>query len=302
MKGLIYAVSAYAMWGCFPLFFSLLSHIDAMQVLSFRIVFACVFSAALLLLLGQFGAFRKLWRNRSTLLWSLLASVLISLNWYVFIWAVSQHRVVETSLGYFITPLVSLFLGRVLLKESINHWQFAAGAIALAAILFELIALGGVPWVSLVLAFSFGFYGLVRKIQPIDSLFGLTMETLWVLPLALLFLAGVAQQGQLQHDLPSWVLLVLSGVVTAIPLLFFAASVRALNLVVAGFIMYLNPLMQFMTAVWILEEAVPSQRYVTFVMVWIAMACFITGLVRKQAELRRVKRAMSAELAADSAK
>lgn len=302
MRGLIYAISAYAMWGCFPLFFSLLSHIDAMQVLSFRIVFACVFSASLLLVLGRFKAFSQLWRNRSMLLWSLLASVLISLNWYVFIWAVSQQRVLETSLGYFITPLVSLFLGRVLLKESINGWQFSAGLIAFAAIVFELLALGGVPWVSLVLAFSFGFYGLVRKIQPIDSLFGLTMETFWVMPLALLFLASVAQQGQLHHDLPSWVLLVMSGVLTAIPLLFFAASVRALNLVVAGFIMYLNPLMQFMTAVWILEETVPAQRYVTFVLVWVAMACFITGLVRKQAQLRRAKRTHPEELATGTLK
>lgn len=302
MRGLIYAISAYVMWGCFPLFFSLLSHIDAMQVLSFRIVFACVFSAALLLVLGRFKAFSQIWRNRSTLLWSLLASGLISLNWYVFIWAVSQQRVLETSLGYFITPLVSLFLGRILLKESINKWQLVAGIIAFAAIVFELIALGGVPWVSLVLAFSFGFYGLVRKIQPIDSLFGLTMETFWVLPLALLFLGSVAQQGQLQYDLPSWALLVMSGVLTAIPLLFFAASVRALNLVVAGFIMYLNPLMQFMTAVWILEETVPAQRYVTFVLIWVAMACFITGLVRKQAQLRRAKRAKPEELATGTVK
>lgn len=293
MRGLLYAVGAYAMWGCFPLFFNLLSHVDAMEVLSFRIVFACVFSFFLLAILGQLKAFNKLWRNRSRLLWSLLSSVLISINWYVFIWAVSHQRVVETSLGYFITPLVSLFLGRVLLKESINGWQFAAGLIAFGAIAIELVVLRGFPWVSLVIAFSFGFYGLVRKLQPVDSLVGLTMETMWVLPVALLFLSSVASQGQLNHDLNSWFLLVLSGVITAVPLLLFAASVRALNLVVAGFIMYLNPLMQFMTAVWILEETVPAQRYVTFVLVWIAMAFFITGLVRKQAEIRRLKRSLS---------
>lgn len=293
MRGLFYAIGAYAMWGCFPLFFSLLAHVDAMQVLSFRIVFACVFSVFLLIILGQIPAFSRLWRSRTTLLWSLLASVLISANWFVFIWAVSEQRVLETSLGYFITPLVSLLLGRLLLKESVNRWQATAGLIALIAIVFELIALRGFPWVSIVLAFTFGFYGLVRKIQPIESLVGLAMETLWVLPIALIFLATIAPQGQLDHDLYSWVLLVLSGVVTAIPLLLFAASVRALNLVVAGFIMYLNPLMQFMTAVWILEETVPAQRYVTFALVWVAMACFIVGLIRKQAEIRRLSQAMS---------
>jgi chloramphenicol-sensitive protein RarD len=174
-----------------------------------------------------------------------------------------------------------LFLGRVILKEAVNRWQVIAGLVALLAIVFELIALGGIPWVSLVLAFSFGLYGLVRKQQPLNSLVGLTLETLWMLPIAVVYLAVVYQNQMPSYGVSTFGLLVISGVVTAVPLLMFAASVRSLNLVVAGFLMYLNPLMQFVSAVWILNETVPAQRYVTFVLVWVAMGLFITGLYLK---------------------
>jgi chloramphenicol-sensitive protein RarD len=281
MKGLFYAVGAYTIWGCFPLFFTLLSSVPSDIVLAYRIVFACVFSFGLLIYRKQMKALGLLLLDRKILLWSALASVLITINWYVFIWAVGEQRVLETSLGYFITPLVSLFIGRVLLKESLNGLQASAGVVAAVAILFEFIALGGVPWVSIALALSFGFYGLVRKIQPMDSLLGLTLETLWVLPLALFWLAKTSVFESI--DLQTWdySLLLFSGVVTAVPLLLFAASLRTLNLVVVGFIMYLNPMMQFVTAVFILGETVPGQRYVTFALVWVAMVLFIMGLVKK---------------------
>jgi len=279
MRGMMYALGAYAMWGCFPLFFHLLSHIGALEVLAYRVLFAFSFVLLLLIITLRFERVMLVLKSRTALLWSVLASAIISVNWFVFIWAVSEHRVVETSLGYFITPLVSLFIGRVVLKEQINRYQMVAGVIATMAILFELIALGGIPWVSLVLAFSFGLYGLVRKVQPIDSLTGLFFETLWVLPLALIVVMNVGVD--VHYDISTYSLFIASGIITAIPLLLFAASVRRINLVVAGFIMYLNPLMQFMTAVWILNEFVPSQRYVTFVLIWIAMIFFITGLLRK---------------------
>ena len=281
MRGLLNAVGAYAIWGCFPLFFNMLGGVPAMSILAYRILFDCVFALLLIVISRNLTSLRQLIRQKKILLWSLLASVLISLNWFVFIWAVGQHRVLETSLGYFITPLVSLLLGRILLKESINLNQAIAGFIATLAILFELFALGGVPWVSIVLAGSFGLYGLVRKIQPMESLLGLTLETLWVVPVALVFVVNEAFIANIHYSLSDYSLLIFSGVLTAIPLLLFAVSVRRLNLVVAGFIMYLNPMMQFMTAVWILGEAVPIQRYVTFVLVWIAMVFFIWGLVQK---------------------
>lgn len=290
MKGFVQSLSAYAIWGCFPLFFSLLSHVPAAEVLSFRIVFACVFAGLILLWQGRIALVAGYLKNLNAMLWTLLAAWLISINWYVFIWAVANQRVLEASLGYFMTPLVSLFLGRVILKESVNRWQAMAGLVAFMAIAFELVALGGIPWVSLVLAFSFGLYGLVRKQQPLNSLVGLTLETLWMVPVAVVFLFVVYVREMPSYDVGSLGLLIISGVVTAVPLLLFAASVRSLNLVVAGFLMYLNPLMQFVSAVWILNESMPVQRYVTFVLVWIAMGLFITGLYLKHKQSLRVKR------------
>jgi len=289
MRGMWYALAAYVIWGCFPLFFHLLAGIDALEVLSYRVVFAFLLAFVLLVMMKQLGGFGRLLRNRTALLWSLLASVLISINWYAFIWAVSQQRVLESSLGYFITPLVSLLIGRLVLKEQINSWQWSAGLVAAMAILFELIAMGGIPWVSLALAFSFGSYGLVRKLQPIESLLGLGLETLWVLPIASLVIGNSLIDGSDGHSLGQYSLLLASGLITAVPLLLFASSVRRINLVVAGFIMYINPMMQFVIAVWVLNEAVPMQRYVTFCLVWVAMALFIIGLMTKAKQLKRQK-------------
>lgn len=277
MKGLWSALGAYAMWGCFPLFFYLLSPVAPLEVLASRIIFAGLFASLLVVILKQTPVLKRQFREWRPVLWSGAAALLISLNWYVFIWSVANARVQETSLGYFMTPLVSLLIGALLLKEKVNAWQLAAGGLAAIAIGQEWLSLGGLPWVSLVLAISFGLYGLVRKMAPMDSLVGLTLETLWVMPLAIVYLV-FATKLTLGSDAQLTGLLVLSGVVTAIPLLLFARSVRALNLVVAGFVMYLNPLMQFMTAVWILDETVPSARYITFVLVWIAMFLFSWGL------------------------
>lgn len=295
MRGMWYALAAYVIWGCFPLYFRLLVGIDAMEILSYRVVFAFLLALVLLVTMKQVGGFGRLLRNRRVLLWSLLASILISTNWYVFIWAVAEQRVLETSLGYFITPLVSLLIGRLVLKEQINSWQWAAGGVAALAILFELIAMGGIPWVSLALALSFGCYGLVRKLQPVESLLGLGLETLWVLPIAILVIGNGVLDGGDSHSLWQYTLLFCSGVVTAVPLLLFASSLRRINLVVAGFIMYVNPMIQFVIAIWILNEAVPMQRYVTFALVWVAMVLFVIGLVTKARQLKRQKKNLLAE-------
>ena len=295
MRGMWYALAAYVIWGCFPLYFRLLVGIDAVEILSYRVVFAFLLAFVLLVMMKQLGGFGRLLRNRRVLLWSFLASILISTNWYVFIWAVAEHRVLETSLGYFITPLVSLLIGRLVLKEQINSWQWSAGGVAALAILFELIAMGGIPWVSLALALSFGCYGLVRKLQPVESLLGLGLETLWVLPIATLVIGNGIIDGGDSHSLWQYTLLFSSGVVTAVPLLLFASSLRRINLVVAGFIMYVNPMIQFVIAIWVLNEAVPMQRYVTFGLVWVAMVLFVIGLVTKARQLKRHKKNSLAE-------
>lgn len=290
MRGLLLAISAYGLWGCFPLFFSLLADVSPFEVLAHRIVWAYFFTSLVIIGLGRRKQLAALIANRRALGWLSLSAVLISINWLVFIWAVSAGRVLESSLGYFITPLVSLFLGRLLLKESMNRWQVIAGIIATAAVLFELVAIGRLPWVSLVLACSFGLYGLVRKMQPVDSLNGLQVETMVVAPVALLYLAWLWSSGQMMFA-QSWsntTLLIAAGAVTAVPLLLFAAAARQLDLIVVGFIMYLNPTLQFLSAVFIFDEVYPPQRLLTFILIWIAMGFFMTGLLQAHRRSRRV--------------
>lgn len=289
MRGLALALGAYGIWGCFPLYFTLLSHVPAFEVLAQRIVWAYVITLVVIVLMGRSRQLLALVSNRKALAWLALSSALISVNWFVFIWAVADHRVLETSLGYFMTPLVSLMLGRILLREAMNGFQLLAGILAGVAVLFELIVLGRLPWVSLTLALSFGFYGLVRKQQPVDSLQGLQVETLLVLPFALVFLGRQWESGALMFgtDLPTTLLLIAAGLVTAIPLLLFALATARLDLTVVGFIMYLNPSLQFLTAVFILNEDYPPQRIITFIIIWIAMAFFLAGLWRHRRQLQK---------------
>jgi len=280
MRGLLLAISAYGIWGCFPLFFTLLANVSAFEILAHRIVWAYVFTGLVILGMGRRKQLAALIANRRALAWLALSAALITINWLVFIWAVTAGRVLESSLGYFLTPLVSLFLGRLLLKESMNRLQVIAGSIAAVAVLFELVAIGRLPWVSLTLAGSFGLYGLVRKMQPVDSLNGLQVETMIVLPLALLYLAWLWSSRQMvfAQNLTDSTLLIAAGALTAVPLLLFAAAAQRLDLIVVGFIMYLNPTLQFLTAVFILDEAYPPQRLLTFVLIWIAMGFFLAGM------------------------
>ncbi|WP_409522602.1 EamA family transporter RarD [Nitrincola sp. MINF-07-Sa-05] len=282
MQGLLLALAAYTLWGCFPLFFNLLSQVPSFEVLVHRIIWSFIATTLVILVAGRLHSLTALLRDKRALGWLLLSSLLIGTNWLIFIWAVSQQRVLESSLGYFITPLVSLFLSRIILKESMHPLQAIAGGLAAVAVLFELIMLGKLPWVSLTLAISFGFYGLVRKQQPVDSLNGLTVETLLILPLALGWILWQLQTGQAMAffagNTMTTSLMVLSGIVTAVPLLLFAAAAKRLDLSVVGFIMYLNPTLQFLTAVFIFNESYPPQRLITFILIWIAMGFFLYGL------------------------
>ncbi|WP_114416440.1 EamA family transporter RarD [Marinospirillum perlucidum] len=284
MQGLVLALAAYMIWGCFPLFFHQLNTIPPSEILAHRVIWALTFTLASLLLLRQGRAFLQLLKQPKALGWLAVSGLLISSNWLVFIWAVGQGRVIEASLGYFISPLVSLLMGWLLLKEKQHPLQLTAGFLATLAIAWEVFSLGKLPWIPVVLAMTVGCYGLVRKRQPVDSLQGLTVETLWLLPLALgwLLWMQVADYpvafGRSTKE--TW-LLVASGLMTASPLLLFAAATRRLNLSIVGFIMYINPMMQFITAVWILGESYSPQRLVTFALIWIAMILFMGGVWRQ---------------------
>ncbi len=282
MQGLTLAVLAYSIWGIFPLFFSYLNHVSAVEVLSHRIIWSLVATFSLALILGRGRLLRMALQQKTTRIWLGVSSVLIGINWLVYIWAVGQHRVLETSLGYFIMPVVSLLMGRLILKESLHPLQAWAGVLAAMAVLWELWSFGSLPWVGVVLAFAFAFYGLVRKVHPVDGLNGLTIETLWLLPFALGFVAwqSLTQQADMGFglDKSTTILLICSGFLTALPLVLFAMATRRINLSIVGFIMYINPTIQFLIGVYVLNEHFPKERLVTFILVWLALLLFVAGL------------------------
>ena len=282
MQGLALAVLAYSIWGIFPLFFSYLNHVSPVEVLSHRIIWSLVATLSLGLLLQRGRLLVKALQDKNTLIWLGVSSILIAVNWLVYIWAVGNQRVLEASLGYFIMPVVSLLMGRLILKESLHPLQAWAGVLAAIAVLWELWSFGALPWVGVVLAFAFAFYGLVRKVHPIDGLNGLTIETLWLLPMALGFVIWQSMTADadmgfgLNHS--TTVLLICSGFLTALPLVLFAMATRRINLSIVGFIMYINPTIQFLIGVYVLNEHFPQERLVTFILVWIALLFFVAGM------------------------
>ncbi|HMT95004.1 EamA family transporter RarD [uncultured Thiothrix sp.] len=283
--GLIYGLSAYTIWGLFPWYFHFLSHVNPWQVLTQRIIWSFLLVSVIALFIRHWSLIKAALMQRNILLGLLLSSLLIAANWLIFIWAVGQGRVLESSLGYFITPLVSVLLARIFLKESLDIYRLSACILAVIGVLWLVIQLGVLPWISLSLAISFGFYGLVRKKVPVDSLTGLWVETGILLPFAFTWWLWLEWQGQSQlftENLQTTFLLIFSGALTAAPLLLFASAANRLSLTAVGFMMYINPTMQFLTAIYLLKEPLNHQQLIAFICIWIALVVFSIGAVRQQ--------------------
>ncbi len=284
-QGFVYGFLAYSMWGTFPLFFHLLREVPSTEVLLHRVVWSFVF-VFVILLVRRWQ--KRLWaavKNYALLRGLLFSAFLVSLNWLIYIWAVAQGRVVESSLGYFLTPLVSVFLARVFLQERLNRKQLLAIILAAAGILWLVIRLGYLPWISLALAISFGLYGLVRKRLEVDTLTGLTIETGLLLPLALSYWVYLVQQraDHFFQAADNYTLLLLAcGAVTSVPLLLFASAARKLSLSVIGFMMYINPTLQFLIALLVFEEAFSQDQFIGFCFIWAALIVFTLGSIRKR--------------------
>ncbi len=275
-QGVAYGAAAYLMWGCFPLFFVLFDGVPAYEILTHRIVWSCVFLALVISLMRRWAPVVQALAHPGRLGRVLGCALLIGLNWGVYIYAVETRHVLQASLGYFLTPLVNVALGMLVLRESMARLQGVAVALAVVGILVQLVLLGTIPWISLILALSFGTYGLLRKQVLLDGLSGLFVETLLLLPLALLALAALAQM-ELSHftqDARTLMLLVASGVVTAIPLLAFAGAARRLRLATLGFLMYINPSLQFLIAVFVFKEKVSVIQLTSFALIWLALVLY----------------------------
>lgn len=283
------AFFAYATWGLLPIYWKLLDAVPALEVLASRIVWSLGFIAALLWVRKAWGKTFGALSDPKTRYWMLLSTSLIATNWGIFIWAVSVDRVTEASLGYYINPLLNIALARVFLGESLRPLQALAVVLASIGVAYLTIARGSLPWVSLVLAVTFAIYGLVRKRTPVGAVEGLAIETGLVAPVALVFLAMQSPPfGQLVTGDILAVLLVLSGVITALPLLAFAGATRRLRYTTLGMVQYVAPTLQLGCAVLLYGEPFELAHGVTFGLIWLAVALYLVDMFRlRQANARQ---------------
>ena len=291
-SGLAFAIAAYALWGFLPIYFIALEPAGPIEIVGWRVLLSLVFCLLLLTVTRAWRPFMALVRDRRVLFTMGLAGVLIFVNWSTYVYATLTGQVVEAALGYFINPIVTVFLGVLVLRERLNLTQWIAVGISIVAVIVLAIGYGQLPWIALVLAFSFGFYGLIKKrVGPkVDAVSGLTLETAWLAPLAVAQLVFVAMtSGLTMGTVSPWhsALLLMAGVVTAIPLLLFAAASRRLPLIFMGFIQYFAPFIQFLVGVFILQEPMPPERWIGFGLVWLALLVLTFDLMRSARSARR---------------
>jgi chloramphenicol-sensitive protein RarD len=276
-KGIWYGIGAYLLWGSFPIYWKWLKTVPAIQLISHRIIWSFVLLALILFVTRQWKAFRAAARQRRVVLIYLASAVLLSINWLTYVWAVNAGFVVETSLGYFINPLLSVLLGVVFLREKLRPWQWVPIGLAAIGVIYVAWSYGQFPWIALTLAFSFGIYGLVKKTAPLGSLFGLTLETgLLFLPAIgfLVYLEMLGQGAFLHAGSLKDMLMVGAGAVTTIPLLLFASAVQRIPLSMVGVLQYITPTMQFLFGVLVYHEPFNHSHLIGFCIVWLALIIF----------------------------
>jgi len=292
-SGLAFAIGAYGLWGFLPVYFIALAPSDPLEIVGWRVLLSLVFCALLIAVTRAWRHFGVLMRDRSIVLTMGLAGLLIFVNWQTYVYATLTNQVVEAALGYFINPIVTVFLGVLVLRERLNLTQWIAVGISIVAVVVLAVGYGQLPWIALVLAFSFGFYGLIKKrVGPrVDAISGLTIETVWLAPLAVVQLVFVGMTtGLTIGTVSAWhtTLLLSAGAVTAVPLLLFAAASRRLPLIYMGFIQYFAPFIQFLVGVVVLQEPMPPERWVGFGLVWVALGVLTFDLLRGVRTSRRV--------------
>lgn len=293
VQGYIYAILAFSFWGLVPIYFKLISTVSPTEVLAHRIIWSVVLLFGIVLASKQFGAFKLIIKDVSKVKYLILSSLLVSTNWLVFIWAVSNNMITESSLGYYINPLVNFMLGIVFFKDRPSFWQKIAIGLAFLAIVYQVISIGSVPIVSLALAFSFAFYGLIRKKVNLPSVSGLYIETLILFPIALLYFSYLISTGDNAFVLPlngvSYLLL-LAGIITVIPLLWFNAAATKISLIHIGFFQYIGPTVSFLLAIFVYHEPLSKEKLVTFVLIWIALLIFsVDAYFKKDREITHKK-------------
>lgn len=285
-KGFLYAVLAYLAWGLLPLYWKSLQEIPAWEILGHRVVWSAVFLMLVLAGTRQFKAFRRALVDRRTTGLVLLASLMISCNWLIYIWSVNNGHIVETSLGYYMNPLLNVLLGVVFLKERLSAGQWTAIGLAAAGVAIVTVEHGRLPWISLMLAGSFAIYGFLKKKANMDSIVGLAWETGFVTPIAagyLIYLQATGGAGTADMHGAKWGLLLLAGVATVMPLFWFAQAAKRLPLSTIGFVQYISPTITLALGVLVYRESFDTARWISFGLIWAALAVYTASSLRLSA-------------------
>lgn len=275
--GVGYGVAAFLLWGVLPLYWKALRNVPALEILTHRIIWSFLFMMILVTVKRRWTDLKAVIVNWDKLLAVSACAMLVSINWGVYIWAVNAGHIVDSSLGYYINPLLSIGLGMLVLRERLNFWQWVSLAIAATGVLILTFHYGKIPWIALTLAVTFGLYGLVKKMANIESTIGLTLETMILAPLAFTYLLWLQQNGNAAFGKsPLWVslLLVGAGVITALPLLWFARAAQTIPLSVVGFIQYLTPTMLLLFGLFLYHEVFTVAHLVSFGFIWCALVLF----------------------------
>lgn len=280
-KGMLYAAVAYFIWGTIPLYWKLVAHVSSIEILVGRVIWSFVLTTIFILLIGQrkqlVTDLKYLWANQKQF-WSLFAaSVIVSINWGVFIWAVNNDHIVQTSLGYYINPIISVLFGLIFFQEKLSKATIVSVIIAAIGVSILAISGGTFPWVSLTLALTFAFYGVLKKKVQLDATRGLAIETLYILPIAIgvyIYLAQTTEVAFMHVDWETNLLLIGSGIVTALPLIFFAKGAQKIPLYLMGFIQFISPTMTLLIGVFIYKEPFTAIEFFTFCCIWLAVFIF----------------------------
>ncbi|GAX89432.1 EamA family transporter RarD [Effusibacillus lacus] len=283
LKGIWFAVGAYLLWGVLPLFWKLLQMIPSDEILSHRIVWSFVFVMLIVAVSGRSNEFKSLFVHRKVLLALLLASVLISGNWFIYIWAVNHDYVIEASLGYYINPLLNVALGMIVLKERLTLPQWVAILLAATGVAILAVEYGKVPWIALLLAISFAIYGLVKKMAPVDAMVGLAFETAMSTPAALIYLMllqtkGIGALGHSSAEVT--VYLLLSGIATTLPLIWFAQGAKRIPFSMLAFIQYLSPTISLLLGIFVFHEPFTAIHLISFSFIWAAIVIYTLSSVK----------------------
>lgn len=280
-KGVLAAFFDYAIWGAFPLYWKLLEHVPSMEILLGRVIWSFVFTVLAVIILGMrkelLADLKYLWTHQK-IFWQLAgASFVISMNWYLYIWAVTHEHLIETSLGYYINPLLSVIFGVVFFKESLSRAQWVATAIAFIAVIILTVNYGTVPWVAILIALTFAIYGVLKKKITLDATRGLAIETMFILPFALgyyIYLFSTSQASFLHVNIHTDVLMIVSGIVTAVPLVLFAKGAQNIPLYLLGFIQYVAPTIVLILGVVLYKEPFSQVELLAFSIIWLALLLF----------------------------